>query len=122
VSVLAALGLVAGVVVLLLLLITVFITVSMNARASREDLVVSMSRVYDNAEEFLRSFGGAVGQDVYAGNEVVLFQNGVHTFPPMLEAIANAKSSVHLASFIYWKGEVPETFASVLSPMRRGAA
>jgi cardiolipin synthase len=38
----------------------------------------------------------------------------VEIFPPMLEAIAAAQSSVHFATFIYRSGEVPETFAAAL--------
>ena len=118
-SLFAGVGLVAGGAALALLVIVGIITVSMNARASREDLVVSMSCVDDDSEEFLRSFGGAVGHHAFHGNEVVLFQNGVEIFPPMLEAIAEAMVSVHFATFIYWKGKVPETFAQALSDAAR---
>jgi cardiolipin synthase len=55
------------------------------------------------------------------GNAVTVFQNGAEIFPPMLEAIAAARSSVHFATFIYWGGEVPETFATALiATARRG--
>jgi cardiolipin synthase len=114
-----ALGLVAAGVVLSLVLIVAFITVSMNAAASREDSVVSMSFVDDDAEEFLRSFGGAVGHHAFHGNQVDLFQNGAEIFPPMLDAIAKATVSVHFVTFIYWEGKVPETFATALSDAAR---
>jgi cardiolipin synthase len=119
VSLLAGVGLVAGGILLSLLLIVAFVTVSMNARASREDVVVSISCVEDDSEEFLRSFGGAVGHHAFTGNEVALFQNGAEIFPPMLEAIAKARVSVHFVTFIYWNGKVPETFAGALSAAAR---
>lgn len=113
-SLLVALGLVVAGLVVLALALGAYITSSMNARASREDEVVSLTCVGDDADAFLHALAGAVGQQVYPDNEVTLYQNGDQIFPPMLEAIAGAKDSVHFATFIYWKGKVPQTFADAL--------
>jgi cardiolipin synthase len=121
VSLLGAIGIVAGVLLLVALAIAVFITVSMNERASREDVVVSVRCVGDDEVEFMRAFNGAAGRHAHDGNAVTVFQNGAEIFPPMLEAIAGARSSVHFATFIYWGGEVPETFgAALIAAARRG--
>ena len=110
-----------GVLLLVALAIGIYITVSMNVHASREDVVVSMRCVADDEVEFMRAFNGAAGRHAHDGNAVTVFQNGAEIFPPMLEAIAAARSSVHFATFIYWGGEVPETFAAALiAAARRG--
>ncbi len=118
---LGTIGVAGGVLLLVALALAVYITISMNARASREDVVVTMPCVGDSEEKFMRAFTGAAGQHAYAGNAVTIFQNGAEIFPPMLEAIAGARSSVHFATFIYWGGAVPETFAAALiAAVRRG--
>lgn len=105
----------AGAMLLLVgLALVSYITISMNARASREDLVVSMSCAADDEAEFIRAFSGAAGAHPYEGNNVTVFQNGAQIFPPMLEAIASARSTIHFATFIYWGGEVPEQFGRAL--------
>jgi len=114
VSVFGTIAVAGGVLLLVALAIAVYITVSMNARASREDVIVSMRCAGDGEEEFMLAFTGAAGQHAHRGNAVTVFQNGAEIFPPMLEAIAAARSSVHFATFIYWGGEVPETFATAL--------
>lgn len=118
------LGVLAAFAVALLVFVVVFavyITVSMNANANREDVVVSGGTVADDEVEFLRAFNGAAGRHAHEGNAVSVFQNGAEIFPPMLEAIAAAKSTVHLATFIYGAGEVPDTFgAALIAAARRG--
>jgi cardiolipin synthase A/B len=120
-SVLGTIGVAAGVLLLVALALAVYVTFSMNARASREDIVVSMRCVGDDEVEFMRAFNGAAGRHAHDGNAVTVFQNGAEIFPPMLEAIAAARSSVHFATFIYWGGEMPETFgAALIAAARRG--
>ena len=120
-SLLGTILVVAGVLVLVALAIGVYLTVSMNVHASREDVVVSMRCVADDEVEFMRAFNGAAGRHAHDGNAVTVFQNGAEIFPPMLEAIAGTKSSVHFATFIYWGGKVPETFAAAfIAAARRG--
>lgn len=55
------------------------------------------------------------------GNRVELLVNGDRIFPPMLEAICNARESVNLLTYIYWTGDIATTFAEELaSAARRG--
>jgi cardiolipin synthase A/B len=89
-----------GVLLLVVLAVAVYVTFSMNARASREDVIVSMRTVADDEVEFMRAFNGAAGRHAHAGNAVTVFQNGAEIFPPMLEAISTARSSVHFATSI----------------------
>ncbi len=48
------------------------------------------------------------------GNRVVPLHNGEQTFPAMLEAIANARDSVYLASYIFDTDETGKAFAEAL--------
>jgi len=109
----------AGSAVAFALIAVVYISVSADARAGLEDAVVSIPCVADDPEGFVRALSGAVGQHAHSGNEVTLYQNGDGIFPPMLEAIANARSSVHFATFIYWAGVVPAQFAAAFAAAAR---
>ena len=50
------------------------------------------------------------------GNRVRVLRNGDEIFPPMLEAIRSARSTVDFLTFIYWKGEPAQKFAGALRP------
>src|SRR3979411_2582034 len=101
----------------------VYITLAVNAEANHEDRVMSVPPIGPELGAFLRALHGAAGQCVVPGNEVELFQNGDEIFPPMLAAIRESKSTIHLSTFIYWGGAVPHEFASALSAAaRRGVS
>lgn len=120
-TLLGTLGVSAAALLVFVIVFAVYITVSMNANANREDVVVSSGKVADDPVEFIRAFNGAAGRHSHQGNAVSVFQNGAEIFPPMLEAIGAAKSTVHFATFIYGAGEVPDTFAGALiAAARRG--
>ncbi|MDX1549599.1 MAG: phospholipase D-like domain-containing protein [Lysobacter spongiicola] len=53
------------------------------------------------------------------GNRIELLVNGDRIFPPMLEAIRSARSSINLLTFIYWRGEIATTFADELAAAAR---
>lgn len=53
------------------------------------------------------------------GNRVELLVNGDRIFPPMLEAIRNARESVNLLTYIYWTGDIATTFAEELAAAAR---
>ena len=113
-----ALSLLGG-LVLAIVVIVVYTTLAVNAEADRQDTVKSVPPVGTARDEFLRSLHGAAGQRVYDGNDVVVYQNGDEIFPPMLAAIHAARSTVHLSTYVYWAGTVPETFAVALSDAAR---
>lgn len=56
-----------------------------------------------------------LGTDFVPGNEITLLRNGRKIFPAMLEAIGDARESVDLLTFIYWKGEIARRFAETLT-------
>jgi cardiolipin synthase len=53
------------------------------------------------------------------GNRVVLLENGDEIFPAMLDSIRNARESVNLLTYVYWTGDIAQTFADELSAAAR---
>ena len=96
-----------------------YLTLAVNAEAAHQDRVLSVPPVATDREGFLRAVQGATGQPLSTGNEVVVMQNGDAIFPAMLESIRGARSTVHLATYIYWDGEVPRAFGAALSDAAR---
>ena len=113
-----ALSLLGG-LVLAVVVIVVYMTLAVNAEANRQDRVKSVPPVGTARDEFLRALHGAAGQRTYDGNDVTVYQNGDEIFPPMLAAIHGARSTVHLSTYVYWAGTIPETFALALSDAAR---
>ena len=60
-----------------------------------------------------------LGPAILGGNRVTALQNGDEIFPPMLAAIAGARRSVTLESFIYWEGRTAEQFSKRLAERAR---
>ena len=53
------------------------------------------------------------------GNRIRLLENGDAFFPAMLEAIARARSSINLETYIFWSGEIAGRFRNALSERAR---
>ena len=104
------LSLLAGV-----LLFAIYLTLAVNAEANTQDRVLSVPFAGQDLPGFLRAFHGAVAQEVSRGNHAVVYQNGNAIFPPMLQAIREARSTIHLATYIYWNGDVPHQFTEALA-------
>lgn len=49
------------------------------------------------------------------GNRIELLENGDEIFPPMLEAIRDAKHSINFLTFVYWTGDIAREFAEALA-------
>lgn len=65
--------------------------------------------------EFSRLVEGLTGSPLRAGNRLGILLNGDETFPAMLDAIASARSTVDLSSYIYWPGEITDRFTEALA-------
>ena len=98
-----------------LLVAFLYLTVAANAEANHQDRVMSLPPIGTSLETFLRTLHGAAGERVSAGNAVELYQNGDEIFPPMLKAIRESRSTIHLSTYVYWAGAVPVEFAAALS-------
>ncbi|HEX9220669.1 MAG TPA: phosphatidylserine/phosphatidylglycerophosphate/cardiolipin synthase family protein [Gemmatimonadaceae bacterium] len=93
----------------------VYTTIAVNAEADREDSIVSVPRIGEDAHAFLRALAGSAGQQIIEGNEITLYQNGSEIFPALLDAIGTARESVHFSTFIYEAGEIPTRFAEAFA-------
>ncbi|HEY8180935.1 MAG TPA: cardiolipin synthase [Thermoanaerobaculia bacterium] len=65
--------------------------------------------------ELLPSIVGITQGSLDPGNDVKLLQNGDQIFPPMLADIAAARQSVHVESYIWWKGPICDKLANALA-------
>jgi cardiolipin synthase A/B len=63
---------------------------------------------------FARLIEAATGAPWRTGNRVTVLRNGGRTFPAMLDAIASAKSTIDLSSYIMWPGDVTTRFTDAL--------
>ncbi len=103
-------------------LVFVYVTASVNAEAGRQDDVVSVPAIVTDGVEFMRTLASVAGHPAQESNSVDLYENGAEIFPPMLDAIAKARSSVHFSTYIFEPGRVPEEFASAFADAaKRGA-
>jgi cardiolipin synthase len=75
----------------------------------------------DNLDSLRRGIGKLTGRPVLPGNALRIFQNGDAAYPPMLECIAGARSSIGLSSYIFrndqWGGQFIE---ALIAAHRRG--
>ncbi len=70
---------------------------------------------HDHFEPLERAIGIITGRPPRLGNSVRLLSNGDEAYPPMLEAIAAARSSIALSSYIFEVDEVGEAFIAALA-------
>ncbi|MCI0389615.1 MAG: cardiolipin synthase [Acidobacteria bacterium] len=69
--------------------------------------------------EFLPSIAGATDTPFLPGNRIDILNNGDEFYPEMLKAIGEARHSVTIEAYIYWKGEIGRRFAQVLAKKGR---
>lgn len=65
--------------------------------------------------EFLPTISGATDTPFLAGNKIEIYNNGDEFYPPMLDAINQARVSVTIEAYIYWAGEIGKKFATALA-------
>jgi cardiolipin synthase len=69
--------------------------------------------------EALPSIAGLTGSSIQAGNRVEILQNGDQFFPALLQDIAAARESIHLETYVWWKGEICGRVADALAAKAR---
>lgn len=70
-------------------------------------------------QRYRRAFEVLLGIPATEGNRIDVLRNGVEIFPAMLQAIRAATSTVDLTTYVYWTGEIADTFADALSERAR---
>jgi cardiolipin synthase A/B len=71
------------------------------------------------SHEFCDSIVGSTGAQFIKNNKVTILNNGDEFFPAMLDAIRNARRTITMEAYIYWKGEIGMRFARALAARRR---
>ena len=67
----------------------------------------------------LPSIVGLTQSSLERGNRVQLLENGDGYFPPLLRDIAAARESIHIESYIWWKGPICDQVAAALAAKAR---
>jgi cardiolipin synthase len=73
----------------------------------------------NTAARIRRILEGVLGVPATEGNRIQVLRNGDRIFPAMLEAIDQAEHTIDFLTFVYWAGEVGETFGRHLSDQAR---
>jgi cardiolipin synthase len=76
-------------------------------------------RGVDSLREALPSIAGATHGTLLDGNSVEVLQDGDGFFPRLLADVAAAKETIHLESYVWWKGEICRRVAEALAERAR---
>lgn len=69
--------------------------------------------------DFCRAVEATAQANTTDGNKLEIFRNGDEIFPPMLQAIREAKHTVNLLTYVYWTGPIAHQVADALSEQAR---
>jgi cardiolipin synthase len=69
----------------------------------------------EQTSQIRRMLEGVIGVPATEGNHIEVLRNGDEIFPAMLEAIDAAEHTIDFLTFVYWQGEIGETFAEKLT-------
>ena len=72
-----------------------------------------------DSNEFLRLLGALADAQVHDQSQIEVLTNGDVYFPAELEAIRNAKQSIHVEAYILYKGEISRKFVDALAERAR---
>jgi cardiolipin synthase A/B len=100
--------------VLLLLLLALWLYTTVRER--RAEVRV---RDVEKFEEALSSIAGLTGGAILSGNRATVLQDGDQFFPALLADIAAARETIHLETYVWWKGEICERVGRALAARAR---
>lgn len=70
-------------------------------------------------EDALPSIANLTGSPILPGNAVQVLQNGDEFFPALFADVARARQSIHLETYVWWKGEICKRLADALAAKAR---
>jgi cardiolipin synthase len=73
----------------------------------------------ENFEQALPSIANLANSTVLPGNAVQILQNGDEFFPAFFADVAAARDSIHLETYVWWKGEVCNRLGMALADKAR---
>ena len=92
------------------------VLVAVNLMTGEKKIQHRLARMYSvDSPQFALELGALLGPPLAPGNRVTALFNGDQIFPPMLEAIRSAKTSIDFESYIYWSGPIGRQFADALT-------
>ncbi len=101
-------------------LATVCILVVVNFKAGEKQIERRIERTHRlDDPQFARELGVLLGPPFLDGNAVKVLLNGDQIFPPMLDAIGQARATITFETYIYWSGDIGRQFATALSAAAR---
>ena len=106
-----------GAAILYALILIALVLILWSTRRERESHV-KVPRI-DRFEEALPSIANLTGSPIQAGNRVQILQDGDGFFPLLFEDIAAARESIHLETYVWWKGEICAQVADALAEKAR---
>lgn len=74
---------------------------------------------FKSFEEALPSLANLTGAPILAGNSAQVLQNGDDFFPALFADLAKARESIHIETYVWWKGEVCDRLAHALADKAR---
>lgn len=101
-----------------LIIIVVGLTIMLWSAERGRDTHLNVKNPGDFAA-LLPSIVGLTQSSLEPGNRVQLLENGDQFFPALLGDIANARESVHVESYIWWKGAICDQLANALAAKAR---
>jgi cardiolipin synthase len=105
-----------GAIVYVLIIVVLFLFIWSTQRERESHVRVPDFRSFDEA---LPSIANLTGAPILNGNSAEVLQNGDGFFPPLFEDIAKAKESIHLETYVWWKGEICDRLAHTLADKAR---
>jgi cardiolipin synthase A/B len=105
-----------GAIVYVLIIVVLFLFIWSTQRERESHVRVPDFRSFDEA---LPSIANLTGAPILNGNSAEVLQNGDGFFPLLFEDIAKAKESIHLETYVWWKGEICDRLAHTLADKAR---
>ena len=94
--------------------------VILNFTSGEKEIGRRVERMYSLADpQFAHELGVLLGPPFIQGNATKMLLNGDEIFPPMLQAIRDAKASITFETYIYWSGDIGREFAEALAAAAR---
>ncbi len=89
---------------------------AVNFVSGEKEIGRRVERLYSlDDPQFARELGVLLGPPFLQGNAVQVLLNGDEIFPPMLQAIREATTSITFETYIYWSGGIGQQFAAALA-------
>lgn len=98
--------------------VVVLLVMLWSAQRGRHHVALHFANV-DNLQETLPSIVGATHAALVPGNAITILENGDPFFGSLLADIAAARSTIHIESYVWWKGDICRRVAEALVAKRR---